>query len=128
MSAQETFMKPERYARRRKRYEIGAGALGALSGAGLGALAAGPPGAAAGALIGAGVGALTAWAGHTGTEAAADRDSQLDMDIGVVGGDLGSPLLEHPPAKIGALSKEASGAGTSTETHQASGPILRPPD
>ena len=129
MIPDQTITRRERYAKRRARYEIGAGAVGALSGAGLGALAGGPPGAAVGAVIGAGVGALTAWAGHTGTEAAADRDSQLDVDIGVAGGDLGSPFLDHPPAKIGAFSKEASGsAPTSTETLEAAGPMLRPPE
>jgi hypothetical protein len=129
MQTHDLQTKPERYAARRKRYEIGAGAVGALGGAGLGALAAGPPGAVVGAVIGAGVGAITAWANHTGTEVAAERDSQLDVEIGVTDGDIGAPGLEHPPAEIGAFSREASGAGgASTETKEAAGPILRPPD
>jgi hypothetical protein len=125
----EASTKPERYAARRKRYEIGGGAVGALCGAGLGGLVAGPPGAAVGAIIGAGMGGLTAWASHSEIEAAADRDSQLDIDIGVTGPELGAPGLRHPPAQIGAFSKEASGAGgTSLESTEASGPILRPPE
>lgn len=120
--------KTERYARRRHRYEVGGGALGALGGAGLGALAGGPPGAVVGAVIGAGVGALTAWANHTGTEEAADRDSQLDLEIGVTSDELGVADPDAVGSGDRAPSREASGVGESATTSaSASGPFLRPP-
>jgi uncharacterized membrane protein len=119
--------KTERYARRRHRYEVGGGALGALGGAGLGALAGGPPGAVVGAVIGASVGALTAWANHTGTEEAADRDSKLDLEIGVTSDELGVADPETAASADAAPSRAASGVGESTTPTGASGPFLRPP-
>ena len=120
--------KEERYVRRRRRY-AGAGlSVGAACASAVGAIAAGVPGALVGAAIGSVMGGLSAWAMQSGTEREAQRDSQLDIEIGVTRGDLGVEGLEHPPAEIGALSKEAAGAAGSTETREASGPILRPPD
>lgn len=117
----------ERYTRRRRRYELAIGALAAIGGGGLGAVFAGPWGLAIGAAIGGGAGGLAAWAAQRGDEEAALRDSQLDIDIGVVDGDLGAPGLEHPPAKIGAFSREASGTGNMPAA-PASGPFVRPPE
>src|SRR5689334_9973219 len=100
----------ERAATRRHGFEAAGGALGALGGAGLGVLAAGPPGALLGALIGAAAGASAGWAHESATLERAQRDRKLDEEIGVAGGDIGVAGLKHPPAKIGALSAESSGA------------------
>jgi outer membrane lipoprotein SlyB len=126
MHIDETRTRTQRYAKRRHRYEVGAGAVGALSGAGLGALAAGPPGAAVGALIGAGVGALAAWANHTGTEEAADRDSQLDLEIGVTGDELGTDprVLQGAP---NATSDEANAEQAISPSAESPGVRARPP-
>ena len=120
--------KSERQAARKHRHEAGGGVIGALGGAGMGALVAGPPGAAAGAVIGAAVGTLSAWAADANAEDLAATERRLDAEIGVSEGDLGVPGLAHPPAKIGALSAESSGAGGSTSTTLSGGPILPPPD
>ncbi len=125
----ESLSKPQRYTRRRRRYEVALGALAALGGGGLGAAVAGPIGLVCGLVVGAGVGGLAAWALQRDEEETAERDSQLDIDIGVQGGDIGVPGLEHPPAKIGAFSKEVSGIGHAERTTTpASGPFLRPPE
>lgn len=110
-----SIIKEEHRRTRRGRAKVLGGLLGAFAGAGTGGIAAGPPGAVVGALTGAAMGAATAWAAHRGTTAAADRDSQLDIEIGVHGPDLGAPNLEHRPAVIGAYSSAASGAGGAAE-------------
>jgi hypothetical protein len=99
-----------------------AGVAGAVGGAAMGVLA-GPPGIAAGAIIGGAVGVLAAMAyeASSAEEAAAER--QLDAELGISEGDIGAPNLEHPPAKIGAYSLAASGAGASTDTEPAEGPV-----
>ncbi|HYJ11392.1 MAG TPA: hypothetical protein VEX18_20355 [Polyangiaceae bacterium] len=101
--------------------------MAAVGGGGLGAVVAGPVGLAVGVIVGAGVGGLAAWALQGHEQEAAERDSQLDIEIGVVEGDIGAPGLDHPPAKIGAFSKEVSGAGHAERPTPASGPFLRPP-
>ena len=53
--------KAEKDATRRHRHEMASGVIGAIGGAGMGAIAAGPPGALFGGLIGAAAGVLTAW-------------------------------------------------------------------
>ena len=59
----------------------------------------------------------------------AQRDRELDAEIGVSGGDIGVPGLKHPPATIGAFTAEASGAASSGDDPVTSdGPILPPPD
>jgi len=118
----------KRVAGRRRRYEAGAGALGAVAGASLGGIMAGPAGAVAGALVGAAMGASTAWAMEMRPKDAAQRDRKLDRDIGVTEGEIGVPGLEHPPATTGAFSREASGAGGSSDEPDAEGPIQPPPD
>lgn len=120
--------KEQRYARRRRRYAAGGLSVGAACAGAVGAMAAGVPGAVVGAVIGSVMGGMTGWAMRSGDEDEATRDSQLDIDIGVTSGDLGVEGLKHPPAKVGAFSKEAAGAGGSIESHTASGPILRPPE
>jgi hypothetical protein len=114
---------------RRHRFEAAGGALGALSGAGLGVLAAGPPGAIVGALIGAAAGASAGWAHESATLERAQRDRELDAEIGVSGGDIGVPGLEHPPPTTGAFSAEASGAASvGSEQVSSEGPIQAPPE
>lgn len=120
--------KSERRIRRQRTRTVGGGVVGALGGAGMGALVAGPAGATVGAVVGAVMGASTGWAAARGANDAADRDSQLDIEIGVHGPDLGAPGLKHPPAQIGAFSREAAGAGSGSDPVQAEGPILSPPD
>lgn len=128
MEALDARSKAHRYTRRRRRYEVAIGALAAVGGGGLGAVIAGPWGLAIGAVIGGGAGGLAGWAAQRGDEEAAQRDSQLDIEIGVAHGDIGAPGLEHPPAKIGAFSREVSGAGSAKPSSPASGPFLRPPE
>lgn len=121
--------KADRRRFQQRRAEGWGGVLGALAGAGMGGLAAGPPGALVGALTGTAMGAATAWAAYRGANDEADRNSQLDIEIGVHGPDLGAPNLEHPPAQIGAYSLAATGVGhTEEDETQAEGPMQPPPD
>jgi hypothetical protein len=124
----ELTSKTERRHTRRRVWEFSGGAIGALGGAGMGALVAGPAGATIGAIVGAGMGAATAWAADQGATDAADRDSQLDIEIGVHGPDLGAPNLEHPQASVGAYSRAATGTGGGGEVTEADGPIQPPLD
>ena len=107
-------------------HEAGGAAGGALAGAALGFVA-GPGGAAAGALIGGAVGALVAKIGDEELERVSQHDRELDAVIGVNGGDLGAPNLEHPPATRGTYSVAASG-GTGSAGATASGPMQTPED
>ena len=52
---------------------------------------------------------------------------RLDAVIGVNGGDLGAPNLEHPPATRGTYSAAASGGGASAGA-TADGPMQTPED
>lgn len=104
-----------------------AGALaGGIAGAVIG-MGAGPAGAIAGGLIGAATGAtvedkLERW------EARGRRhDAELDAAIGVSGGELGAPNLEHPPARFGAFSGASSGLST-TSAAPPEGPMSTPPE
>jgi hypothetical protein len=115
-------------AARRARYELSAGTVGAIAGAGFGGIFAGPAGAAAGAVVGAAMGAATGWAAEMRAKEDALHDAKLDREIGVVDGDLGVPGLRHPASRPVALSREVSGAGSAVETRQAGGPIQAPPD
>jgi phage tail tape-measure protein len=95
-------------------------ASGAMVGAVVGA-AAGPPGMVAGAVIGAVAGGIAAMAIDSDEDRRAARTKELDDEIGVTGGDLGAPNLQHPPATVGAYSVAAAGAETSVEV-PAEGP------
>ena len=81
----------KRVAGRRRRYEASGGVLGAIAGASVGAIMAGPAGLAAGALVGAAMGASTAWAMEMRPKDAEQRDRKLDRDIGVTEGEIGVP-------------------------------------
>jgi hypothetical protein len=126
MSPQEELLKQD--AARRARYEVSAGAVGAIAGAGFGGIFAGPAGAAAGAIVGAAMGAASGWAAEMRATDEARRDEKLDREIGVVGGDIGAPGLRHPPSHGAPLSREASGAGSALEATPAAGPMQAPPD
>ena len=105
--------------------EVEGGVGGAIAGAALGALA-GPPGAAAGAIIGAIAGAIAGAAVEEGEEARAAEDARLDEEIGVSGGELGAPNLEHPPATVGAYSLGSVGVSTGGGDEPAEGPMQTP--
>ena len=123
-----TSSKQERRKTHQQHAKVWGGLVGAAAGAGMGGIAAGPPGLIAGLCAGSAMGAAAAWAAFGGASEDADRDSQLDIDIGVHGPDLGAPGLKHPPVKVGAFSGEVSGAASTGEDEvQADGPILPPP-
>jgi hypothetical protein len=127
MKSKRAQNKSRRAASRLHRHEAEGAAVGALGGAGLGIMA-GPPGIAAGAVIGAVAGTLTAWAQDSNSADVEANDERLDATIGVSGGDLGVPDLEHPPAIRGAYSAASMGAKASEgETTLAEGPFLPPP-
>jgi hypothetical protein len=105
--------------------EAEGGAGGAIAGAALGAVA-GPPGIIAGAVLGGLVGAIAGAAVERGAERASDRTRELDQVIGVMGGDLGAPNLEHPPATRGTYSAGSAGAAASSGQEPAEGPIQSP--
>ncbi len=119
----------EQEASSRHLKEAGGAVAGAVGGAGLGVLA-GPPGVAAGAIIGAVAGTLTAWAMDAEATEKEAADKELDRDIGVDGGDIGTSRLRHPPARVAAPSAEAAGSGgaSSDDTVTAGGPIGAPPE
>jgi len=98
---------------------------GAFVGGVVGA-AAGPPGIVAGAIMGGVAGALSALALETWNDTISARTRELDEEIGVIGGDLGAPNLEHPPALIGAYSAASMGAAGGAEHTPAEGPIDPP--
>jgi hypothetical protein len=101
------------------------GAAGAVVGAAVG-VAAGPFGAVTGAVIGGIVGVVTGAGLDTGAAQSTDRERELDKEIGVSGGEIGAPNLEHPPAKRGAYSSASAGAGSSNDSTPAEGPISEP--
>ena len=100
-------------------------ASGAVAGALLGAVA-GPPGVVAGAVIGAAAGAVAAFALDNEAERQAARTRELDDEIGVTGGTLGAPNLEHPPATTGAYSAASAGVSTADGDEPAEGPMPSP--
>jgi len=117
--------KAARVAASRHRHEAEAGVAGAISGAAMGAMA-GPPGAVAGAVIGGVVGVLAAGAAEANAVDLAARDRTLDAELGISEGDIGAPNLKHGPVGIGAYSVASSGAGSSTDSEPAEGPMQSP--
>jgi hypothetical protein len=99
-----------------------------LVGALLGGMAGNLLPAIVGGLLGAVLGALAGWSVQAAAVGTARHDASLDRTIGTDGGSIGVPGLEHPPFRIGAPSKAASGVSTSVEGREAAGPILRPPE
>lgn len=106
--------------------ETAGAAAGGVVGAVLG-MAAGPPGAAVGAVLGAAAGAVAEKAIENEEAARSQRDEELDEAIGVAGGDLGAPNLEHPEARVGAYSAESCGVARPSRPPPAEGP-MQPPE
>jgi hypothetical protein len=115
---------PKSRRHRRLEHEAETGLSGALAGAAVGALA-GPPGAVAGAVIGGVVGVLAGVALENQSADEAVRNAKLDDEIGVNGGEMGAPNLEHPPAIRGTYSAAASGMDGSSDA-PAEGPMQSP--
>jgi phage tail tape-measure protein len=109
----------------RATHEAEAGLSGALAGAAMGAFA-GPPGAVAGAVIGGVAGVLAGVAMDNAEEDRSARDTELDLEIGVAGGDLGAPNLEHPPATTGTYSAAVTGTDGAQDDAPAEGPMQIP--
>jgi hypothetical protein len=65
---------------RRRRYEVSAAAVGALAGAGMGALVAGPAGVIASAVVGAGIGVGTGWTAEMRAKESSQRDRKFDHE------------------------------------------------
>lgn len=107
----------------RARLEHGAeaGVAGAVTGAVIGAIG-GAPGAAVGAILGAAAGALAEFVIEKELAVKKSEDAILDDAIGVSGGEMGAPNLEHPPPRFGAYSGASSGA-SSGGGQTADGPI-----
>jgi hypothetical protein len=107
-------------------HEAGGAAAGAIAGAAMGAIG-GPPGAVVGAVLGAAVGAMVTKVSDDEAERKSLHDGELDEEIGVNGGEIGAPNLEHPPAVLGLYSAGSSGAGSSGgEGASAEGPMSTP--
>lgn len=117
---------PEERRQRHPFHEAGGAAGGAIAGAALGAVA-GPVGGLAGAIVGGAIGALIAKVADEESARASFHDGELDAEIGVNGGDLGAPNLEHPPAVRGTYSAGASGASSGGGS-TSSGPMQTPED
>ena len=79
-------------------------------------------GTVAGAVVGSIAGATAGAVLEDESERAHQHDEELDQAIGVYDGELGAAPPNAPPARIGAFSAGASGAGR-TSTPPASGPI-----
>jgi hypothetical protein len=126
MKKKQAQSKLKRDAARRHRHEAGGALVGALGGAGLG-MVAGPPGMVAGAILGGAAGTLTSWALESNATDLEARNKRLDAEIGVIGGDIGVPGLEHPPPKTGAYSIASTGLDDPGESRLAEGPIQPPP-
>jgi hypothetical protein len=106
-------------------HETEGAATGALAGAVVGA-AAGPPGMVAGAIIGAAAGTVAGAVLDAEASRKGARTRELDAELGVSGGDIGAPNLQHPPAKVGAFSAGSAGAGASSGGASAEGPMQSP--
>jgi hypothetical protein len=115
---------PKSRHHRRLEHEAETGLSGAVAGAAVGALA-GPPGVVAGAVIGGVVGVLAGVALENQSADDAVRNATLDEEIGVSGGEMGAPNLEHPPATRGTYSAATSGTDGSSDA-PAEGPMQSP--
>jgi hypothetical protein len=77
----------------------------------------------AGAILGGIVGAMAAGVVEKDLVAAAVAATEVDAALGVFGGDIGAPNLEHPPESVGAYSSGSSGAPPSGDSAPAEGPM-----
>lgn len=92
-------------------HEIIGAISGALVGGATGSLA-GMPGVAFGALTGGVIGGVAAVAIEHAIEVDSARARRLDEETGVLGGEMGAPNLDHPPAKMGLYSAASAGLGS----------------
>lgn len=99
--------------------------FGVAAGAALGSFA-GPVGIIAGAIIGSGVGAVLAIAQNRQWHRNSEGEDLYDEELGIMGGELGSPNLEHPPATVGTYSTGSLGLSRPPEERIASGPVSLP--
>lgn len=106
-------------------HEAGGAAGGAIAGAAVGAMA-GPAGAAVGAVLGGVVGAFAAKISDEEEARVSLHDGELDAVIGVSGGEIGAPNLEHPPAVRGTYSAASTGVGSGGGRPEADGPLSTP--
>jgi phage tail tape-measure protein len=117
----------KKHKREHREREAGGGVAGALAGAALGAIA-GPPGVAVGAVLGAVAGSIAEVTIERNSAAKQTENDKLDAQIGVSGGELGAPNLEHPAATLGAYSGSSAGTNQAESEDPADGPIQPPPD
>lgn len=96
-------------------------ASGTVAGAVVGSIA-GPVGAIAGAIVGSVAGAAAGAVLEDEAQRAHLHDEELDEVIGVYDGAMGAAPPNAPPARVGAFSAGASGAGRSS-VPPASGPL-----
>ena len=94
-SKKDTDASPEPHKNHRVEHAAAGAASGALAGGVMGA-GAGPGGIAAGAIIGGIAGAIAGAVLDEDSSTQAERTRELDAAIGVAGGDLGAPNLQHP--------------------------------
>jgi hypothetical protein len=98
-------------------------ASGALAGVAFGS-AAGPHGAITGAILGGIAGTLAGAALDNAAARQAEHDEELDRVIGVIGGELGAPNLDHPPAGRAAwYSQQSMGALPDEPPAPSEGPM-----
>ena len=95
---------------------------GACAGATTGAIT-GPVGLAIGIVVGGAIGASSGVVMEMVEHEHRVHDEQLDRDIGVSGGDIGSPNLSHPPARFGMYHYESLGMGSVAQHAPAEGPM-----
>jgi hypothetical protein len=99
--------------------------LGVMSGAVVGSMA-GLPGAVVGALIGGAAGAIGAVISSEESHRKDQREEGLDAEIGVSGGEMGAPNLDHPPPSRGTYSASSAGAAGGATAVPAEGPSPPP--
>jgi hypothetical protein len=86
--------------------------------------AAGPHGAITGAILGGIAGTLAGAALDNAAARQAQHEEELDRVIGVIGGELGAPNLDHPPPLRGGwYSLESLGAQADESPAPSEGPM-----
>lgn len=102
--------------------ELGETMLGAVVGAVTGAIA-GPPGIVVGAVFGGLVGLLAGVVGEREDARAAIRTAQLDRELGVTHGSMGTRWVRHLAPRVGAYSMGSTGASQDHGATPAEGPM-----
>jgi phage tail tape-measure protein len=112
-------------ARHRIEHEAEGAASGAFAGGVVG-VAAGPAGIAAGAVIGGIAGVIVGAVLDQEASRSAIHDDEIDTVIGVIGGDIGAPSLQHVPADVGTCSLASAGVAPPGDDESADGPFQVP--